>query len=200
MRTVRSLLMATALVTMLAIPAMAQHDGEEDTVTKTFELTLNGDVPQGHGFSVNFHLDDDPSGEGGIAFCGSTGSPAEPGIEPCEGDGTVYSAKVELDRGTTIAFTYLSLPGGDEPDRPFNVGTETLDADMTTSTEYTFFGDGERDDKQGGARDGTRGKTPAEMPDSGSGGLAAGATIPVGNAAAGLTMLVGAGYAVLRRR
>jgi len=39
-----------------------------------------------------------------------------------------------------------------------------------------------------------------EMPDAGAGGLAPGASIPVGNAAAGLMMLVGAGYAVLRRR
>ena len=39
-----------------------------------------------------------------------------------------------------------------------------------------------------------------EMPDAGAGGLSAGASIPVGNAAAGLTMLVGAGYAVVRRR
>lgn len=44
------------------------------------------------------------------------------------------------------------------------------------------------------------GEMPEELPDTGAGGLATGASIPVGNAAAGLTMLVGAGYAVLRRR
>lgn len=39
-----------------------------------------------------------------------------------------------------------------------------------------------------------------EMPSTGAGGLAGGARIPVGNAAAALTMLAAAGYAVLRRR
>ena len=39
-----------------------------------------------------------------------------------------------------------------------------------------------------------------ELPATRAGGLAGGATIPVGNAAAGLTMLVGAGYAAIRRR
>ncbi len=45
-----------------------------------------------------------------------------------------------------------------------------------------------------------QGEMPDELPDTGAGGLALGASFPVGNAAAGLTMLVGAGYAVLRRK
>jgi hypothetical protein len=96
----------------------------------------------------------------------------------------VYSASVEFDRGTTIAFTYLHLPDGEGPDQPFRVGTETLDANMTNSAEYTFGRDGEGDDKRGGTQGGTQGETPGEMPDSGAGGLAVPVPIPVGNAAA----------------
>ncbi len=44
------------------------------------------------------------------------------------------------------------------------------------------------------------GEIPDEVPNTGVGGLASGATIPVGNLAAAFTMLIGAGYTVLRRR
>ena len=139
--------MATMLLLMLAIPAMAQHGSQDDTVTKTFKLTLNGDVPSEQSFSVNYNLDDDPFGEGFFAFCGPPGPSGDPNIEPCEGDGTVYSRSVELERGTTIVFNYLYSPGGDEPDQPFKVGTETLDVDRTNTAEYTF-GTGMGDDKK----------------------------------------------------
>lgn len=68
---------------------------------------------------------------------------------------------------------------------------EFFAANMTNTAWYDFgtgAGDDTQDDQQG------------EMPDTGAGSLAPGATIPAGNAAAGLTMLVGAGYPVLRRR
>ena len=48
-------------------------------------------------------------------------------------------------------------------------------------------------------QDDQRGDVPEDMGDAGAGGLAGGATIPVGSAAAGLLLVLGAGYAVLRR-
>ena len=39
-----------------------------------------------------------------------------------------------------------------------------------------------------------------KMPNTGAGGLGAGASLLIGNAAVGLVMLLGAGYAVIRRR
>ncbi len=50
------------------------------------------------------------------------------------------------------------------------------------------------------AQDDQQGEMPDDMGDTGAGGLASGTTIPVGNAAAACTVLLGAGYAVLRRR
>ncbi len=67
------------------------------------------------------------------------------------------------------------------------IGVGLGDGDEVTTGE---------DDQDDGQDDGQE----AEMPDTGAGGLSPGATIPVGNVAAGLTMLLGAGYAVLRER
>ena len=116
----------------------------------------------------------------------------------------------------------------DDPSRiqndedPLPEDFETLNTDFTNTAWYTFGGgagddkqddgtgaddeqevpDNQQDgeDKDAGAGDDQQGEMPGEMPDTGMGGLATGATIPVANVAAGLTMLVGAGYGVLRRR
>ena len=176
MKTLRSLLMATALLMMLAIPAMAQGGSEGDTITKTFELTLNGEVPEGDIFVLEYPY---PSGQsfGDIVFCGS----ADTG--ECLGGGTVYTTSVEATAGSSERFAFGRLPGGGSAEI-FHEGTVVADDDKTISAEYTF---------------GT-GETPEEMPETGAGGLAPVAPIPVGNAVAGLAMLIGAGFAVLRRR
>ena len=67
---------------------------------------------------------------------------------------------------------------------------DSLDDDRDGQACENFFAD--RDEQDDGQQ--------AELPETGGGGLVAGASIPVANAAAGLTMLVGAGYAVIRRR
>ncbi len=54
--------------------------------------------------------------------------------------------------------------------------------------------------RTGDVQDDQQAKTPEELPVTGAGGLARGAAVPVGNAATGLSLLAGGGYAVLRRR
>jgi hypothetical protein len=89
---------------------------------------------------------------------------------------------------------------GDEQQAPDNQQDDTPDTgtgagdDQQDEDEDTGTGDEQE------TPDNQQGEMPDELPDTGAGGLAAGARIPVGNAPAGLAMLVGAGYAVLRRR
>jgi hypothetical protein len=111
----------------------------------------------------------------------------------------------------------------------FHLGTEIINADITNTAWYTFgkgtgAGDDQQvpdnqqddedkdtdtsagddtqtpDNQQEDVQDDQQGEMPEELPDTGMGGLAPGATIPVGNAAAGLAMLGGACYAAVRRR
>ena len=56
------------------------------------------------------------------------------------------------------------------------------------------------DNQKDGIQEDQQGEIPEEMPETGAGGLASGAPFLVGNAAAGLTMLLGTGYSVIRRR
>jgi hypothetical protein len=61
-------------------------------------------------------------------------------------------------------------------------------------------GTGAGDDVQDDVQDDPQVEVPEELPKTGAGGLAAGGSVPAGNVTAGLTLLAGAGYAVLRRR
>ena len=88
-----------------------------------------------------------------------------------------------------------------DEDEDTGAGDEQEVPDNQQEGEKPDTGAGETpDNQQDDVQDDQQGEMPDELPDTGAGGLAAGATIPVGNAAAGLAMLVGAGFAVLRRR
>ena len=183
------------------------QQGGGDTVTKTFELTLNGTVPADQEFYAVFAIG---SSDGQFFyFCGPTRE------KQCVGDGTVYTASVDIPAGydTETYFYRVNTDTGEKEE--FASYAERIDEDMTNRAWYTFgkgtgAGDdqqddvqddstGTGDDAQDDTQDDQQGEMPEEMPDTGAGGLAAGATIPVGNAA-GLTMLLGAGYAVIRKR
>jgi hypothetical protein len=201
------------------------QQGGGDTVGKTFELTLNGTVPENETFVVRFLV---AGGEGNtfdLSLCG------EGAQDECTGDGAVYGGFIKVLKGAQIDFAFVRSSTGEV----FHEGTETLDADMTNTAFYTFgkgtgagdeqekpdtaagevpdnqqegdkdtdtdTGAGEvPDNQQEDVQDDQQGEMPEELPETGAGGLASGATIPVGNAAAGLVVLVGASYALLRRR
>ncbi len=180
---------------------------EHETVTRTFELTLNGTVPADQAFSVVFtavHDDGAMSGTDQILWCGKVEG-SEPQVE-CEGGGTVYRRTAEITAGlrqfpagTVLQAQWrrfdLSTGASDE----FHVMEEPLDADMPYTAEYTFGG-GAGGNGQDDTQDNQQAETPEETPETGAGGLAPRTSIPVGSAAAGLAVLVGAGYAVVRRR
>ena len=197
-----------------------QQGGGKEMVTKTFELTLNGTVPEDRAFGVAYGTFDDFDADEDtiVIFCGQP----DPQIgdvvvsdEDCVGDGETYTYSAELPVGMELYFTYLTAVEGDEENtaEPFfgNITfegpgePEVLDTDFTNTAWYTFSGGASDkqetpDNQQDDVQDDQQGEMPEEMPETGAGALAPGAAIPVGNAAVGLTMLVGVGYAVLRCR
>ncbi len=143
-----------------------------------------------------------------LAFC----FPEQEGME-CEGNGSIYRGVLAGTKGSTIKVVFRWQDWNSGEGDTIHSQTEVLNGDMTNYAWYDFDantgGGGKgpvtgdvQDDQQGGAKPGhdQQGEMPGEMPETGAGGLAPGVTIPVGNAAAALTMLVGASYVVLRRR
>ncbi len=207
MRTLRATLTALAMLALFAIPALAGGDGG-DTVTKTFELTLYGEVPGDQAFIVTYvtgeQLEQMESEElsgppPGVVFCGQPA--ARPAEEDCVGGGTVYTGKVEFERGEKILFAFVRANEGEGSgsgsEEIFfgSPGLETgepeleiLTGDRTNEAFYSF------DTRQGGPGDDPQ--APA-MPDTGAGGMAGG-RLPLGGAAI-LLSLMAARYAVRRR-
>lgn len=203
MKTLASILAAAAFMLVLAAPALAQGGTtqQSDTVTKTFKLTLYGNVPAERVFEVKYLTEDEAKAGAdpkAIQFCGGVQDPGASRIisrEACTGNGTVYTADVEFKRGTKVGFMYFTLlasnPGGTEevffssikgpgaPGGPEDF--ETLTRDVVNSAKYHVGGQ----------------QTP-RMPDTGAGGMAT-AAVP-GYSGMSALLLAAAGYALRRRR
>lgn len=218
MKALAPTVIALALALLLTAPALAGGDGSGDTVTKTFKITLYGDVPEDRSVAATYFTREQVeagfSGETVIIFCGQV--PREDlnpeaevitaSTEDCEGgDGTTYTQEVRLDRGTELTYLFAAGPedipedyDGSEDvliyttprDQNFRpTEYETVSEDMTNAAHYNF------DAGQGGVGSGPGGPG---MPDTGAGGMA-GATLPLGYGLATLSLLVGFAYAAVRR-
>ena len=198
------------------------QQGGGQTVTKTFRLTINGTVPEGEEFVVRFGTSDDEGSTVDFPLCGAGAQ------DECTGDGAVYSDSIEVRAGTDIDFEFeraatgevfhegtetitadmtntawytfgKGTGAGDEQEVPDNQ-QDGEDKDTDTDTGAGEVPENQQDDTQEDVQDDQQGEMPEELPETGAGGLASGTTIPVGNAAAGLTLLIGAGFAALRFR
>lgn len=184
---------------------MGAGAGEEqqEMVTKTFELTLNGDVRADQAFGVVYGTSDEPEEFNPIAFCGQAGGNLPP-KEDCKGEGTVYTADVTLAKGTSIIFVFYRVTEGDpETYETFHQGTETLNTDMTNTAWFTFggagAGDDQQDDQQTGAGDDQQDKDiPDALPETGAGGVAG--SFSGSGIVALLTLLGAVVCGVIRRR
>ena len=187
MRNRLSPLVAFALMLMLAAPALAQKGDTQDnqqqgsgkgaTVTKTFELTINGDAPADRVFAAFYGTVDQMAADqeaGFILFCGQ---PADAGeatqtvsSEDCVGGGRTYSASVDFEQGTELLFLFSTAVEGNEEataetfftnidlENIENSDPETLNTDFTNSAFFNFgggkgAGGDQQDDQQGGAGD-----------------------------------------------
>jgi hypothetical protein len=130
-----STVLAAVLAVFVSVPAFAapSADGDGDTVTKRFELTISGKVPAGQAFVLGFlEQGKSPTDSQAVIVCGDFSSidaaaaedlKQEMGKEmdmmqnidiisdkPCQGgEGTVYSYDVDFERGTGIAFFFARV-------------------------------------------------------------------------------------------
>ncbi len=193
-KTVRATLAALLLMALMAFPAFAQ-DGKTGAgddqqvpdnqqgggggamVTKTFELTINGEVPADAAFVVGYLEEGEDPDTGGhfVILCGDIGQIPEEDLEgipdedilsdeACVGDGNVLTFEREFEQGTGIAFFFARASVTDEDvfevfhtsiegtleDDPGPEDFEMLDTDVTNTAFYTF---GAGDDKQDDAQD-----------------------------------------------
>ncbi len=130
-----------------------------ETVTVTFELAVDGEVPEsqtlamrlGSGSPSRFY--EGPPGD--VTFCVTNGNPNFP---TCE-DGGTYRGSLEVPAGEPIPFDYVRLGSGGEA---FYSDTRTFDDDATVRVTYdagsevggeggsTAPGDGQGSDSSGG--------------------------------------------------
>ena len=69
MRTLSSTVTALALALLLAVPVFA-GGAQGDTVTKTLELTLHGQVPRDRVFGAFYYVSPETHPAGLVQFCG----------------------------------------------------------------------------------------------------------------------------------
>lgn len=125
------------LVALIVLPMVADAQG---TVTVTFQIRLDGDVPADQAFAVIYSVPNSLQEEE-VVFCGQLR-----GFEPeedCVEGGRVYTRTVEIEAGSTreIAFVRQNEEIGRDADF-FARNTETFDADRTISASYNFDEEG----------------------------------------------------------
>ncbi len=146
-RTVRrAVLFVVTLALLIAAPAHAHAPRplQQGTVTKTFQLTVQGTVPAGEFLYVEYEpRSSDPDDIGFAHFCGDLFQiQSKP---PCQGNGTVYTETRTFPAGTTIEFSFersnqnTSTGVGDPYEiEVIQTGTETLNSNSTTRVIYTY--------------------------------------------------------------
>ncbi len=200
MKTLASMFAVLMLALLLAVPASAAGDVQGETVTKTFEFTLHGDVPQDRAFAAYYSTN--VANVGGeptdyILFCGGTeseraGARQVVSQEDCAGNGEVYRAQVEFERGTQLVYFFIVAVEGTENFEIFHTNVpsresqpELLSTDTTNSAWYTFSA--------------VEGEQVPGMPATGAGDTSGYGAPSAGNTLL-LTLLASAGGVVLGHR
>jgi LPXTG-motif cell wall-anchored protein len=129
MKTIISTLTALTLALLLVIPVLAQDMQQESTVTKTFQLTINGAIPEGESFGVEATVRGsfEPTV---LYFCGPESELF------CLGNGTVYTQTATFPLGSELRFTFFRGFTESPNFELISEGTEILNSDMTNSATY----------------------------------------------------------------
>jgi hypothetical protein len=155
MKTVPVILLAVLLVLLLVVPGRAHENTQGSTVTLTFQLTIFGQVPPPNpvcpdravfcreSFQVYVRDLRQPRPSPSVYFCGYRPD----ALPACEGNGTVYTQRITVAPGSTIAYRFVRfsgpyiVQGGDVDPPPTEVlreGEITVTNDTTLSTSYTY--------------------------------------------------------------
>ena len=141
MRRIFSVLFAVVFLMAATGSALAQEDQgppPPETVTVTFELTIEGDVPEGRTFGLGYK----PIGNllrdfRGVIFCTTDfedPEPTEAGLPPCE-NGGIYYGTLEVPAGVPFSFDFLYNADTDNVRCDFIGPTEVFYSDTRTFTE-----------------------------------------------------------------
>ncbi len=147
MRTVASTGTALAVALLLALPVWAAG-AQGDTVTKTLELTLHGNVTRDRVFGAFYYVSPETHPAGLVQFCGPQVQGGEPpsqvvSEEECAGTGRAYTAELEFKRGAGVFVEFVTLSVENpqntleifaevpEMNEPESIVYETLEADST---------------------------------------------------------------------
>ena len=137
LRVLVAVLAVALAATSAASPALAQEVRGSETVTVTFRLSVDGQVPGWQHFGVDY-----PVGGGDvndIPLC-TTGTDSGMAAPPCR-NGETYTASVEVSAGTPLAFDFVRNDTRTSPER-FKSETRTFTEDTTVSAAYQFPGGG----------------------------------------------------------
>lgn len=130
-RATRSIVLALALMGMPALPAFAQPIYQTPTVTKTFNLTLGGDVPAGESFGIDYAVQGG-SEQAPLYFCG-------PDVgTPCTGNGTVHTQSVKVPQNAQLMYHLYRGHKFSAQYEEIRSGQELMTVNSTTNAAYTF--------------------------------------------------------------
>ena len=178
----KAILAVLAVLAMLAAPALTARAQDQELVGISFELTIDGDVPQGETFEVvvGRQGSDDLSVD---VFCGEgVQNLGRPAVAPDCAGGTTYSTPgpVPFTAGETVWYVFRRQ-GADGVIEDFRNGVVELDEGTTVRVTYDFGN-----------------PVAPRLPDTGA-GATVGVASPVAPMAAVLPV-VAAGLYMLRRR
>ncbi|MDP9381552.1 MAG: hypothetical protein M3Q29_15670 [Chloroflexota bacterium] len=216
MKTLRSLLTALALLALFAVPAFAQNGSvtisvdcgapEGATITNDTDETLtvegvNSSEDQVGDPEIDLDLTIEPGDEESADWGSSTGGGNI--FENGEAETATFLTSfgdLDVECGTDDAGSEtfeFGQPAPTNTPEPANTPTveETPTLEATNTPTDGKVTNGQDEDEQ--TEDDQSEDMPEEMPETGVGGLATG--LSVGSIAAGLTILMAAGYATLRR-
>ncbi len=190
LKALRSLLMATALLILLALPAFAQAGADGDiTISVSCETDPEEVSIANNTDDVSLMVEEVSSLVGGETFPVGEGN-AVTGIEP--GETLTYEFGPGADERLSGEFIFED----DDAAEGVVVGLRAVDSTLGDYTvrcvESPASFEIVSQDQQG--------ESPDEMPDTGAGGLATGAALPWGPTGLAASGLLAAGYAVIRRR
>ena len=135
LRKLKVLVVVLAVTLAAASPALAQEAQEPETVTVTFQLSVDGQVPGWQHFGVDYPVGGEDVRD--IPLC-TTGTDSGMAAPPCR-SGETYAASVEVPAGTPLAFDFVRSDTRTAPER-FESTSRTFTQNTTVSAAYHFPG------------------------------------------------------------